>query len=344
MTITWSPDYACMVHILNTPPVTADCSCTVCWVTKEDMRKPDTPPAAPRHLEGYQTECSEFLGLFDDINDFPYDVEHDVSLTMSDAVVHALTLWTRRNLTSQWVDKVDAVWQKHLSRHPYYAPLTEGIGRRDWRMSNQMTKDIVGSDAFWRDLANALPHTRDGLRIRSPVIDDNEVLLDPLQEYVFVMKRLARQLLSWAPTNVADRDSWCLRARQLYFAIGLPDRRFSMAVHWFFCHYTPRLLKHGNLMCMCSEGGEHMHQPHSAIVERRPSCPRYKCPVGLEECMKDARLRLAIWRQGWIFPSTAFAAPLMLLPGKPPPPLPRFCTTLWLHVCANKVRFSPALL
>ena len=52
-----------------------------------------------------------------------------------------------------------------------------------------------------------------------------------------------------------------------------------------------------------SEGGEHVHQPHSKIVRKRPSRPREKCPVGLVEIMKHVRLWLGLWRQGWLSPT-----------------------------------------
>ena len=55
-------------------------------------------------------------------------------------------------------------------------------------------------------------------------------------------------------------------------------------------------------MEQCTEGGEHIHQPQGTIVEQRPSCPRWKCPVGLVECLKHDYLRLALWRQGWQVP------------------------------------------
>ena len=51
---------------------------------------------------------------------------------------------------------------------------------------------------------------------------------------------------------------------------------------------------------MCSEDGEHVHQPHSIICERRPSCPLDKCPTDLVVCMQDSRIRLTLWRQSWM--------------------------------------------
>ena len=95
----------------------------------------------------------------------------------------------------------------------------------------------------------------------------------------------------------------CRGAHQLFWDLGFPLRRFRVPIHYFLEHYTPRLRKHGNLVGMSSEGGEHVHQPHSKIVQKRPSRPRGNCPVGLAEIMKHVRLWLGLWRQGWLSPT-----------------------------------------
>ena len=95
----------------------------------------------------------------------------------------------------------------------------------------------------------------------------------------------------------------CREAHQLFWDLGFPLRRFGVPIHYFLEHYTPRLRKHGNLVGMSSEGGEHVHQPHSKIVQKRPSRPRGKCPVGLVEIMKHVKLWLGLWRQGWMSPT-----------------------------------------
>ena len=84
---------------------------------------------------------------------------------------------------------------------------------------------------------------------------------------------------------------------------ALPCDGLESRFIFFLEKYTPRLRKHGNLVGMSSEGGGHVQQPHSNIVQKRPSRPRAKCPVGLVEIMKHVRLWLELWRQGWLSPA-----------------------------------------
>ena len=128
-------------------------------------------------------------------------------------------------------------------------------------------------------------------------MDCGKTLEDPFQD---LFGKLMQQLISWAPQNVAGRDTMYKRARGLHHLLGLEKRCLGVAAHYFFCHYTERLWRHGNLLGMCSEGGERVHQPHSEKCERRPSCPQNKCPLGLVVCMQDSRIHLAFWRQGWM--------------------------------------------
>ena len=57
----------------------------------------------------------------------------------------------------------------------------------------------------------------------------------------------------------------------LFESLSLSPRRWSVVVHYFTVHYTDRLRRHGNVQGMCSEGGEHLHVPHTRLVVRRPS-------------------------------------------------------------------------
>ena len=98
----------------------------------------------------------------------------------------------------------------------------------------------------------------------------------------------------------------CKTAYALYNALGFEPRQFSVALHYFVTHCTQRVVHHGSLIGMFSEGGEHVHQPHGEIVQKPLSCPRYKCPIALIGCMQDASLRLALWRQRWLTPYTNF--------------------------------------
>ena len=84
---------------------------------------------------------------------------------------------------------------------------------------------------------------------------------------------------------------------------AFPCAGLECQIYYFMEHYTTRLRIHGNLVGMASEGGEDVHQPGSKIVQKRPSRPRGKCPVGLVEIMKHVRLWLGLWRQGWLSPT-----------------------------------------
>ena len=72
---------------------------------------------------------------------------------------------------------------------------------------------------------------------------------------------------------------------------------------FFLEHYAPRLRKHGILVGMSSEGGEHVPQSHSKIVQKRPSRQRRKCPVRLVEIIKHVSFWLGLWMQGWLSPT-----------------------------------------
>ena len=89
------------------------------------------------------------------------------------------------------------------------------------------------------------------------------------------------QLNSWSPEGVDQRDDMSRETHQLFWDLGFPLRQFEVPIHYFLGHYTPRLRKH---------------------VQKRPSCPRGKCPEELVEIMKHVRLWLGLWRQSWLSP------------------------------------------
>ena len=114
------------------------------------------------------------------------------------------------------------------------------------------------------------------------------------------------------PEGVGQRDDMCREAHQHLWDLSFPLRPFGVPIHHFLEHYTPKLRKHGNLVGMSSEGGEHVHLPASMIVQKRPSRRREKCPVGLEEIMKHIRLWYGLWRQSWLSPTLWYTHELKL--------------------------------
>ena len=111
------------------------------------------------------------------------------------------------------------------------------------------------------------------------------------------------QLNSWSTDGVDQRDDMCRVAHKLLWDRGFPVRRLGVPIHFFFGALHPPAAQNGNLVGTSSEGGEHVHQPHSKIVQKRPSRPRGKCQVGLVEIMKHVRLWLGLLRQGWLSPT-----------------------------------------
>ena len=190
------------------------------------------------------------------------------------------------------------ILEKHFTRFRYYPPFKEAIRKRDWSPPNIVTKDILKKDTFWKALADLFPGTANGVTVKR----NGEVLQDSIHRHLKLMRILMVQLNSWSPEGVDQRDDMCREAHQLFWNLGFPLRRFRVPNHYFFEHHTTRLRKHGNLVGMSPEGGEHVHQPHSKIVQKRPSRRAGNCPVGLVEIMKHVRLLLGLWRQGWLSP------------------------------------------
>ena len=228
-----------------------------------------------------------------------YDPYHANNHAIGNGVIHAFYIWVGRHLPNKYMLCLQDIYTAHLSRCPYHQPLNESCGKKDWMPSNSLTKEILENDEFWCALKRLLPTTADNLTIKYK----GQVLQDPLQRYLDLMRELCIQITSWAPRDVHLRDQKCKEAHELFHAIDLPKRRFGVTMHYFFEHYTPHLRYHKNLLSVSCEGGEHLHQPHTSIVARRPSRPRYKCPVGLREVMKKVRLGEALWRQGWSTPA-----------------------------------------
>ena len=299
MELVFSPDYAAYYRTTGTPPPTADCCCVECYGSKKLWKHPDWIRQPLRDFHNYPSRCAPFFRLMKCRLNSVYDVHHCNNHVLANGVIHPLWFWTRANLPEEYTVQLKTILEKHFTRFPYYPPFKEAIGKRDWSPPNIVTKDILKEDSFWKALADLFPRTANGLTVKR----NGEVLQDPIHRYLKLMRILMVQLNSWSPEGVDQRDDMCREAHQLFWDLGFPLRRFGVPIHYFLEHYTPRLRKHGNLVGMSSEGGEHVHQPHSKIVQKRPSRPRGKCPVGLVEIMKHVRLWLGLWRQGWLSPT-----------------------------------------
>ena len=288
-------DYGALRAITNVAAPNATFCCVKCWAGKPDFRYPDHERQPLRTLDSYDTKMKWLLRLLKRQENLIYDPYHANNHAIGNGVIHAFYIWVGRHLPNKYMLGLQDIYTAHLSRCPYHPPLNESCGKKDWMPSNSLTKEILENDEFWCALKRLLPTTADNLTIKYK----GQVLQDPLQRYLDLMRELCIQITSWAPRDVHLRDQKCKEAHELFHAIDLPKRRFGVIVHYFFEHYTPHLRYHKNLLSVSCEGGEHLHQPHTSIVARRPSRPRYKCPVGLREVMKKVRLGQALWRQGW---------------------------------------------
>ena len=228
-----------------------------------------------------------------------YDVRHCNHHLLANGVIQPLWFWTRANLPEEHTVQLKTILQKHFTRFPYYPPFKEAIGKRDWSRPNIVTKNILKEDSFSKALADLFPRAANGLTVKR----NSEVLQDPMHRYLKLMQTLMVQLNSWSPEGFEQRDDMCPEGNQVFWDLCFPLRQFGVPIHYVFRHYLPQLRKHGNLVSMSSEGGEHVNQPDCKIVQKRPSRPREKCPVGLVEIMKHVRLLLGLWRQGRLSPT-----------------------------------------
>lgn len=304
-----SPDWAMCCTLLNWGHPGAVEACWDCWMKKGDTQKLCKTPAPLRDFCGTQSACTPLLRLLQHRDDFVYDVLHCAALVIGETAFHAPWLWCKQRCPAKLQDLL-RVFRAHTSYHPYFPPEGEKIGRKDWKINGVLAKQLAHSASFWTDVGAVLPNARKGLRLRIAQMS----YLHPWAYYLQLLKQLVLQILSWNPQNVQQRNDMCHEWQTLYVALQLPAVRWTTQVHYFAAHYTTRLLRHGNLVGICSEGGEHLHQPHTTIISTRRSLPKNKCPVGLLCCMKHQALSLALWRQGAIKPEDAEEADEVALP------------------------------
>jgi hypothetical protein len=226
---------------------------------------------------------------------------------LSHAVCHALYFWAKGTLKSgPLASNLVDLYKRYTGPgdQVFLPAIDEVVAREDWSMTNKSAKKMVKCNEFWIGLAALLPTTRGGLKLKTPLLNGGNVVHDPVHRYLWLVRTLCIQVLSWVPTMVQARDSWCLEAHRLYFCLGLPTRRYNVASHYFFFHYTPRLVRHGNLVGLSTEGGEAYHKPHKKICGGCGQMPPFKCPPGIWESVTWSTRALAFWREGLDIPAT----------------------------------------
>ena len=127
-------------------------------------------------------------------------------------------------------------------------------------------KETIYIDKFWTEIQTLLRQ----LVVRNGV----EVIHDPFAKYLTLMRKLTLQIIAWYPTEIERGDYMVREAHMLHHKIGLSKKRFAVVLHYFLEHFTERLKHHRSLMRITCEGGEHLRQPHAAVVRRRPNRPR----------------------------------------------------------------------
>ena len=248
-----------------------------------------------RNFLRYPSKLLPILRLIKRRENFSYEPEHANNHVLANEIVHPLHIWCGKHLPGSYCIRLREIYARHFTRCPYYPPMTEACGKNDWSPANTLTKETIYNDKFWTEIQTLLR--------RVVVRNGAEVIHDPFAKYLTLMRKLMLQFIAWHPSEIEGRDDMAREAHMLHHKIGLSRKRFGVVLHCFFEHFTERLKRHGSLMRIACEGGEHLHQPHAAVVRRRPSRPRWKCPVGLREVMKKERLRLALWRQKCVVPA-----------------------------------------
>ena len=266
-------------------------SCSAMYLLLTAVRRPPPLEVEVATLD-YPSRCAPFFRLRKCRLNGAYDVHHCNNHLLANRVIQPLWFWTRANLPEEYTVELKEILEKHFTRFPYYPPFKEAIGKREWSPPNIVTKDNLKEYSFWKALGDLFSRTANGLTVKR----NGEVLQDPIHRYLKLMRTLMVQLNSWSPEGFEQRDDMCREAHQLFWDLGFPLRKFGVPIHYFFKHHTPQLRKHGNLVGMSSVGGEHVNQPDCKIVQKRPSRPRGKCPVGLVEIMKQVGLLLGLWR------------------------------------------------
>ena len=123
---------------------------------------------------------------------------------------------------------------------------------------------------------------------------------------------MSQQLLSWAPERVEHRVADCAYLHHLYTGFDLPARLITVNCHFFLEHYTDRLVRHGNLLGLSDEGGEHQHKVHRDKVNHHKQYARYVCPEVLRKVMRAETTKLWACQHGQHSPTTCYSF------GRPP--------------------------
>lgn len=299
-----APDWAFLVVLLGANPVGHAYACVDCNSRKGQWEYAGYPRGRPLDLEHYRnSDCWSLLSLFKSILYLVYDPLHCVALVLRHMVFHAFWLWLeQRPQFSAALSELRHVLATNVKS--WRKPEQMGPGHQEFSLSGKIAKDVLANDALWVSRERVMP----SVTVECVALQNGERVPDAFGKYLTLVRQLCRQLLSWAPEGVDRRDEDCDRMHALYTALDLPAQRVTVNCHYFLTHYTQRLRLHGNLVGMCSEGGEHLHGWHKEIVMHHSDYTLYVCPPGLMEVMRSTSVWLWVWKHGYCIPSSAFQA------------------------------------
>lgn len=292
-------DWAFLVSLLSHHPVGHRYACICCRSLKEHWMYARYPKGAPLFLSHFSTALRPLLDLLESHLDVIYDPLHAVALVLRHMICHAVWLWMAKHCPND-VGRLSTIFMEHVE--DWKAPQEEAPQKDEFSIAGIAAKALIANDKFWSDLLKVMPH----VTISCVALNNGQPVTDGFQKFLPLVRRLCRQLLSWCPERVEDRDQDCAYMHALYTGLDLSPKRVTVNCHYFMEHYTARLLRHGNLVGLCSEGGEHQHCVHRDIVVHHKQYARYVCPRGIFEVMRSEVTKLWAWLHGYKMPSTHF--------------------------------------
>ena len=298
-----SLDWKMIRTLANWGPPGAPQPCPFCFATKAQFKAGGFQGATSRSHLDWDSPLKDLLHLIDHTNDIVYDPLHCCALVLGHAICGALFFFFKQHQPEK-VDQLVSLFQQVFGdQNPYVPPVVEAVGRDDWVPNNKQAKAALHDDIFWANVLKLLPSNAQGLQVGDPRSDG--ILVDPVHRYVHLMRMLSLDVLSWTPQFVAERTTMCHEAHMLYYALAFTDRRYTVATHYFLFHYGEILKRHGNLLSISSEGGEHLHTPHKRYI-KMSSFVAWACPRGVVEALTWSVRNLAFWRQRIRLPASFF--------------------------------------
>lgn len=296
--VVWVLDLHALLQLLNAKPVSHKQCCPYCDLQKSQWRSPGTPPGAERTMADFPN--SIIAG----------PIPHYDPCHMLPQVYYELlsALWFKHKK-----EAVDSLSDFLLNCQPPFRPppTVKRLGRpektgdekRDRRPTQEPEmywcemKHFVRSAAWWRALQNAQMY----VKVVTTRIDSSNANVPPIQQTVEYDNALQQLVLTTAKmvmpfcrrAQALNRDTYTAVAsewRDLYYLCGLEPSRFTTPVHIWLAHGWQ--WTQGDVLSLCNEGGEHLHQKIIHIAARHPRLYATLPPFSVREAMSLAGLKL----------------------------------------------------